>query len=368
MNALETYLTALAPGMDIIAACRGLSGSELMECGAPDAIAADLLLLCESYYGRTAFSRMQRRAIADAHTNAHSIALLAGIERVVNRAPSKKQAWELRAECCAMSAEMSTIIKHARRRVREMKKSTVSPGVRTYRRPNDYWTLAITGTSSFIADLQGAITATDKKPLQAVEDIFFGAGSAARSTVVTNAVVPLEKFIRIRDGHGDDVQLDLTNGATMSGTEYLRRVLNDAGYSAPGPSPTSSGSGHSDGDRNSSGNGDGETGYVTLVHPVEGPVNLYRTARVATDKQRMMAAAENPRCAWPGCNQPADLSQVHHLTAWSRGGETNMKNLVVCCAYHNGINDDDPNAPPRRGRLERVGGRIVWRPPVTPRN
>ena len=51
MNALETYLTALAPGMDIIAACRGLSGSELMERGAPDTIAADLLLLCESYYG-----------------------------------------------------------------------------------------------------------------------------------------------------------------------------------------------------------------------------------------------------------------------------------------------------------------------------
>ncbi|WP_234461354.1 hypothetical protein [Corynebacterium macginleyi] len=65
MNALETYLTALAPGMDIIAACRGLSGVKLMERGAPDTIAADLLLLCESYYGRTAFSRMQRRAIAE---------------------------------------------------------------------------------------------------------------------------------------------------------------------------------------------------------------------------------------------------------------------------------------------------------------
>lgn len=103
------------------------------------------------------------------------------------------------------------------------------------------------------------------------------------------------------------------------------------------------------------------------MHPEEGPVNLYRTARVANDKQRIMAAAENPRCAWPGCNQPADLSQVHHLKAWSNGGETNMKNLVMCCAYHNGVNDDDPNAPPRRGRLERVGGRIVWRPPFTPR-
>ena len=147
-----------------------------------------------------------------------------------------------------------------------------------------------------------------------------------------------------RDGHGDDIELDLTNGATITGTEYLRRVLNDVGFS-----------------------GDRETGYVTLVHPEEGPVNLYRTARVANDKQRIMAAAENPRCAWPGCNQPADLSQVHHLKAWSNGGETNMKNLVMCCAYHNGVNDDDPNAPPRRGRLERVGGRIVWRPPFTPR-
>ena len=130
-------------------------------------------------------------------------------------------------------------------------------------------------------------------------------------------------------------------------TEYLRRVLNDAGYSAPGLS----------------GSGDGETGYVTLVHPVEGPVNLYRTARVATDKQRMMAAAENPRCAWPGCNQPADLSQIHHLTAWSRGGETNMKNLVVCCAYHNGINDDDPNKPTGRGYVFRMKDGIGYIPP-----
>lgn len=344
MNALETYLTALGPGMDIIAGCQGMSGSELMDRGAPDAIAADLLLLCESYFGRTKFTRLQRRAIADARRNTHSIATLTALERIVNRAPSKKQAWQLRAECCAMAGSMSHILKHARRRLREMKDDTVTPGVRTYRRPNDYWTLAITGTSSFIADLNAALAATGKQSLEAVEKIFFDQAAAARTEVVTNAIVPLDKFIRIRDGHGDDIELDLTNGATITGTEYLRRVLNDVGFS-----------------------GDKETGYVTLVHPEEGPVNLYRTARVANDKQRIMAAAENPRCAWPGCNQPADLSQVHHLKAWSNGGETNMKNLVMCCAYHNGVNDDDPNAPPRRGRLERVGGRVVWRPPFTPR-
>ncbi|MGO2425426.1 MAG: HNH endonuclease signature motif containing protein, partial [Corynebacterium flavescens] len=30
---------------------------------------------------------------------------------------------------------------------------------------------------------------------------------------------------------------------------------------------------------------------------------------------------------------------------------------------HNGVNEDDPNAPPRRGRLAREGGTIIWQPP-----
>ena len=222
MNALETYLTALGPGMDIIAGCQGMSGSELMDRGAPDAIAADLLLLCESYFGRTKFTRLQRRAIADARRNTHSIATLTALERIVNRAPSKKQAWQLRAECCAMTGSMSHILKHARRRLREMKDNTVTPGVRTYRRPNGYWTLAITGTSSFIADLNAALAATGKQSLEAVEKIFFDQAAAARAEVVTNAIVPLDKFIRIRDGRGDDIELDLTNGATITRSEERR--------------------------------------------------------------------------------------------------------------------------------------------------
>ena len=59
-----------------------------------------------------------------------------------------------------------------------------------------------------------------------------------------------------------------------------------------------------------------EHGYVTLIHPVEGPVNLYRTSRFASAKQRLMAAAENPVCPWPECRYPADECQVHHLNAW----------------------------------------------------
>ncbi|MDU7512557.1 MAG: HNH endonuclease signature motif containing protein, partial [Corynebacterium sp.] len=102
---------------------------------------------------------------------------------------------------------------------------------------------------------------------------------------------------------------------------------------------------------------------ITLVHPYEGAVNLYRTERMASEKQRLMAAAENPVCPWPACNYPADKCQVHHLQAWRHGGETNMSNLATCCPYHNGVNDDDPNAPPVRGRLVRRRGRVVWQPP-----
>ena len=77
-----------------------------------------------------------------------------------------------------------------------------------------------------------------------------------------------------------------------------------------------------------------------------------------------MAMAENPVCPWPDCHIPADECQVHHLQPWLLGGETNAENLTIACKYHNAVNDDDPNAPPRRGRLERRPHEgIVWRPP-----
>ena len=92
-------------------------------------------------------------------------------------------------------------------------------------------------------------------------------------------------------------------------------------------------------------------------------MNLYRTERMATWKQRMLAAAEHPVCAWPGCNTPADDAQVHHLTAWSAGGPTNQENLVTLCAHHNAVNQDDPFRPTERGRMVRIDGRVAWIPP-----
>ena len=164
-----------------------------------------------------------------------------------------------------------------------------------------------------------------------------GAATEAKQVVAglrTNVIITLDQLTEILnddDGTGDDVLLKMTNGATITGRDLVSRMLADIGL-------------------------------VTLVHPVKGPVNLYRLSRFANSKQRLMAMAENPTCPWDGCYHPADSAQIHHLKAWKYGGHTNPENLTVACPYHNGVNDDDPSTP-RRGRLERVNGKVRRIPP-----
>ena len=69
-------------------------------------------------------------------------------------------------------------------------------------------------------------------------------------------------------------------------------------------------------------------------------------------------------CPWPECNVPADRCQVHHLHPHNLGGQTSPENLTMLCKYHNGTNDDNPNAPPRNGRVFRNRrGKIRYRSP-----
>ncbi|MER0102017.1 HNH endonuclease signature motif containing protein [Corynebacterium sp. KPL2734] len=373
MNALQTFLRGLAPGMDIIADCHGMSVRALIAAGCPDTTATRLLTLAETYFGTTAFRRQQRESIAASRANGHSLTALLTIERHAAKLKKKRDAWALRRELCGMKGKVSDIDKRGRARVKELKGPVKrQPGVKIYRRADGPWTMSITGPSADIADMHAAI---DKDaPLASVQNIFHGE-AAARPSVTTNVVLRLDELDRIVDfgsgspsgssskpgsssnaraGSGSnaaadpsanlgadsaygsdsdgDVVVQLTNGATMTGAELVRRAFT-------------------------------EHGYVTLIHPVEGPVNLYRTSRFASAKQRLMAAAENPVCPWPECRYPADECQVHHLNAWKNGGETNPRNLTIACPYHNGVNDDDPNAPPLRGHLARVNGTIRWLPP-----
>ncbi|MDN6474993.1 HNH endonuclease signature motif containing protein, partial [Corynebacterium flavescens] len=147
-------------------------------------------------------------------------------------------------------------------------------------------------------------------------------------------VLQLEDYGTILRRERDDVLVRTTSGAVVTGAQLVERAC-------------------------------ANEGLITVISRALGPVDLYRFERFASVKQRTMLAAEHPTCAWPGCTIPAERGQFHHLTPWSHGGETNVANLVTLCNYHNGVNDDDPNAPPRRGRLTRKGGKIIWQPPHT---
>ena len=137
-------------------------------------------------------------------------------------------------------------------------------------------------------------------------------------------------------GEGEEVTIELSNGAVVSGTQYIQRAL-------------------------------AQHGEAVLVHPLAGPVDAFRTQRIANDKQRAILKAKFRECVWPGCSVPFDDCQIHHIEAWNHGGHTNLQNLVPLCAYHNGLNQDDPLGPAHRGRITLIDGHLAWLSPKTGR-
>jgi hypothetical protein len=49
---------------------------------------------------------------------------------------------------------------------------------------------------------------------------------------------------------------------------------------------------------------------------------------------RRAAAARHPHCAFPGCDQPSSVCQIHHLIPRSAGGPTALHNMVPLCTFH----------------------------------
>jgi hypothetical protein len=53
---------------------------------------------------------------------------------------------------------------------------------------------------------------------------------------------------------------------------------------------------------------------------------------------RRAVIRRDKRCAWPGgCDRPAAVSDVHHITHKKHGGKTSVKDCVLLCQYHHDI-------------------------------
>mgnify|MGYP000852733868 FL=1 len=309
--------------------------------------------LAEVYFGPTRHRRLQeaaRRAGADLSLDAlrvverHTRKLLPG---------AAVSPWELRVELCALRGTVAEIDRQAAARVRELNRAVDDAETKAYGRRSvkggkntdalGLRTITMTGPERHITALLAHLRPTAEKLRradprlsheQALFDAVFATGTGPAGPVppVPLVVATVPDGVRLLRREGDDTLFGLSDGTTMTGTALVEQIMADHHY-------------------------------VGLYDPVEGPVDLYRSRRTASTKQRILLAGESLLCEGPECTTPADECEVHHLTAWSQGGDTNVKNLTMVCRVHNARNDDDPHAPPRNGRLERRPGGVVFIPP-----
>ena len=73
---------------------------------------------------------------------------------------------------------------------------------------------------------------------------------------------------------------------------------------------------------------------VAMVHGADGSVvDLGRSQRIVSDKQRRLLTERDHGCRFPGCANTRYVD-AHHVIYWENGGPTDMTNLVLLCSHH----------------------------------
>jgi hypothetical protein len=88
-----------------------------------------------------------------------------------------------------------------------------------------------------------------------------------------------------------------------------------------------------------------------------GVLNVGRTQRVVTGRQRAALATLHPTCAMPGCVVRFTDCEVHHLWWWSLGGPTDLDLQVPLCRSHHAWLHDGGYT------VTREDGALVFRDP-----
>lgn len=75
--------------------------------------------------------------------------------------------------------------------------------------------------------------------------------------------------------------------------------------------------------------------HIATMGPAGLPLDLGRTRREFTARQKIAAAQRDHGCAFPGCDRPPEWTEAHHWRrSWADGGATDLDNCVLLCAHH----------------------------------
>jgi molybdopterin converting factor small subunit len=63
-------------------------------------------------------------------------------------------------------------------------------------------------------------------------------------------------------------------------------------------------------------------------------IDVGRATRAISPAQRRGLKAQHRGCCGPGCDRPINWTTPHHIEFWSRGGSSDLPNLLPLCYYH----------------------------------
>ena len=79
----------------------------------------------------------------------------------------------------------------------------------------------------------------------------------------------------------------------------------------------------------------GEASIGWVVHNSKKQIlNFGRTKRIASESQTLALIARDQGCAFPGCTDPPEWSERHHIIRWEHGGHTNVDCMCLLCDFH----------------------------------
>ncbi len=79
-------------------------------------------------------------------------------------------------------------------------------------------------------------------------------------------------------------------------------------------------------------------------------LDLGHSRRLFSPAQRRVLAQRDGGCLWPSCPAPPGWCEVAHVTAWSLGGVTDLRNAALFCPFHHRRFDTDGWSLQWRGR------------------
>lgn len=84
-----------------------------------------------------------------------------------------------------------------------------------------------------------------------------------------------------------------------------------------------------------------DTGTQPIVFDGRTPLEVGRTQRLFTARQRDALAARDGGCRFPDCDRPASWCEAHHAIPWQQGGPTDTANGILLCRHHHHLVHDN---------------------------